>query len=77
MSNCVPIEHMPQIVDQFRKDGWQFIYRLVLTYLLFLKEKLLMSDDQAEFLETLSSQAAREVGVHWGRVIDSTHKLQL
>lgn len=50
MSNCIPIEFMPEVVDNFRREGWNFIYRLVLTYLLLLKERLMLSGDQAEFL---------------------------
>ena len=59
MSNCIPIEYMPEVIDKFRQDGWQFIYKLIVTYLLFLKERLLFSNDQAEFLQYLSTQAGR------------------
>ena len=47
MSNCIPIEHMPEVIDRFRQDGWHFIYKLIVTYLLYLKERLLFSNDQA------------------------------
>jgi hypothetical protein len=47
MSNCIPIEYMPEVIDKFRQDGWQFIYKLIVTYLLYLKERLLFSNDQA------------------------------
>lgn len=47
MSNCIPIEHMPEILSEFMKKGWASTYRLVVTYLLYLKERLLFSQDQA------------------------------
>lgn len=37
MGNCIPLEHMHAVVEKFRKDGWRFIYRLVITYLLCMK----------------------------------------
>ena len=69
MSNCIPIEYMPDVIDKFRKHGWNFIYRLIVSYLTFLKERLLVSEDQAEFLQYLSAQAGREVGTEWPRLV--------
>lgn len=37
MSTSIPMEYMHEVIDRFRKKGWQFIYQLVVTYLLFLK----------------------------------------
>jgi hypothetical protein len=37
MSNYIPIEYMHKVVDQFKKNGFKFLYRLILSYLLFLK----------------------------------------
>jgi hypothetical protein len=68
---------MPEVVDRFRKTGWRFIYQLVVAYLLFLKEKLLLSSDQSEFLENVSNQAGRELGFEWSQIIRSSHKLAL
>ena len=47
------------------KNGWSSTYKLVVTYLLYLKERLLLSQDQAEFLQCLSTQAGRDVGNIW------------
>ena len=47
MSNCIPIEHMPQVINKFMERGWRFIYQLVVAYLLYLKERLMLSGDQA------------------------------
>ena len=47
MSNCVPLEYMHLVVDKFRENGWNFIYKLIITYLLFIKEKLLLCDDSS------------------------------
>jgi hypothetical protein len=77
MSNCIPIEYMPDVIDRFRKQGWTFIYQLLLTYLLYLKERLLLSVDQADFLQYLSSQAGREVGSQWPELIASSGKVTL
>ena len=77
MSNCIPIEYMPEVIDKFRQDGWTFIYRLIVTYLLYLKERLLFSGDQAEFLQYLSSQAGREVGGEWPELITTSGKVIL
>lgn len=77
MSSCVPIEHMHRVVDSFRREGWGWLYRLVLAYLLFLKEALMLSDDQGELLMGLSSQASREVGVEWEEIIGAADKLRL
>jgi len=77
MSNCIPIEYMPPVIDKFRQDGWQFVYRLIVAYLLYLKERLLFSNDQAEFLQYLSSQAGREVGAEWPDLIATSGKVYL
>ena len=48
-----------------------------MTYLLYLKERLLFSGDQAEFLQYLSSQAGREVGGEWPELIATSGKVIL
>lgn len=47
MSTAIPMEHMHFVLDSFRKTGWNYIYKLVVTYLLYLKEFLLASRDEA------------------------------
>lgn len=59
MSNAIPMEYMHEVLDRFRKKGWNYIYQLVVTYLLFLKEFLLTTRDEAEFLSNLSTQSSR------------------
>lgn len=54
---------MHEVIDRFRKQGWKYIYRLVVTYLLFIKEFLMLSNDEAEFLVYLSTKSSRELGV--------------
>jgi hypothetical protein len=45
MSNAIPMEYMHEVLDKFRKKGWKYIYQLIVTYLLFLKDFLLISCD--------------------------------
>ena len=59
MSTAIPMEYMHGVLDQFRRKGWRYIYQLILTYLLFLKELLLTSRDEAEFLMSLNVQSSR------------------
>jgi hypothetical protein len=47
MSNSIPMEYMHQVLDKFKKKGWNYIYKLIITYLLFLKDFLLLCNDQA------------------------------
>jgi len=47
MGNCIPMEYMHEVIDRFRKQGWRYIYKLIITYLLFIKEFLLLSNDEA------------------------------
>ena len=37
MSNCIPLEYMHLVIDEFRSRGWMFIYQLVITYLAYIK----------------------------------------
>jgi|JI9StandDraft_1071089.scaffolds.fasta_scaffold981941_1 hypothetical protein len=75
MGNCVPLQYMAAVVEGFRAGGWVFLRRLVLAYLLFLRERLLGSRDQAEFLELVSVRAGQEVGSQWQQVVDSVRSL--
>ena len=59
MSTAIPMEYMHGVLDQFRRKGWKYIYQLIVTYLLFLKELLLTSRDEAEFLMCLNVQSSR------------------
>lgn len=45
MSTSIPMEYMHEVVDRFKKKGWKYMYQLIITYLLFLKELLLTSRD--------------------------------
>lgn len=59
MSNCVPLEYMHLVIDKFRLQGWPFLYQLVITYLIFLKEGLLLTSDCSEFLSQLNNASAK------------------
>jgi hypothetical protein len=77
MSNAIPMEHMHRVIEGFRREGWDFMYRLVLTYLIFLKDRLIMCEDQSEFLLTVSVQSGHDMGAEWEEVIESCEKLVL
>jgi hypothetical protein len=47
MSTSIPMEYMHEVLDKFRRRGWNYIYKLIVTYLFFLKEFLLTSRDEA------------------------------
>ena len=65
MSNCIPLEYMHFVIDNFRKYGWDFMYRLVITYLLYTKEYLLITDDSSDFLSSLNNNNSKELGIEW------------
>lgn len=54
MSKIVPLEHMHLVIDNFRNSGWHFLYSLVLCFLKALRDYLLITQDEPEFLMTLS-----------------------
>lgn len=45
MSTSIPMEYMHEVIDRFKKRGWKYMYQLIVTYLLFLKELLMTSRD--------------------------------
>ena len=63
MSTSIPMEYMHQVIDRFKKKGWKYMYQLIITYLLFLKELLLTSRDEAEFLMNVNIQSSRQLGI--------------
>jgi hypothetical protein len=71
MSTSIPMEQMHLVLDKFRRQGWGYIYKLIVTYLLYLKEFLLASRDEAEFLMFLSTQSSRQLGLEWAEMIES------
>lgn len=75
MSVCIPLQFMHEVIDKFREKGWNYLYRLVVTYLLFSKEGLMLASDQAEFLSSLNNKNSRELGIEWKEMISSADKL--
>lgn len=45
MSNVIPLEEMQTVLNKFKKHGWPYIYRLIIAFLCFLKESLMISQD--------------------------------
>ena len=41
------MEYMDEVLEKFRVNGWKYIYQLIIGYLLYLKEYLLMAEDAA------------------------------
>lgn len=50
---------MHLLITMFKKHGWNYIYKLIITYFIFLKDSLLKSEDQAEFLLLLNMKNSR------------------
>ena len=50
MGSVVPLFCMAEIVDGFRREGFGFLYALVVSYLSFLKRRLVVCGDQTEVL---------------------------
>ncbi len=71
MGICIPLEHMHLLIQKFRLHGWNFIYQLIVTYLLFLKESLLQADDESEFLVSLNTKNSMEYGRVWEELIEN------
>lgn len=68
---------MHEVVEKFRLFGWNYIYQLIITYLLFLKEELMRADDQAEFLMSLNTKNSMEYGIIWEEMVESALKFPL
>ena len=54
MSKMIPLELMHLVIDQFRNHGWHYRYSLIVCFLRALKDYLLITQDESEFLMTLS-----------------------
>ena len=59
------MEYMHEVLEKFRIGGWKYIYQLVVTYLLYLKEFLLLAEDAGEFLMNVNTKSSRELGIEW------------
>jgi hypothetical protein len=56
---------MHLVIDKFKQKGWIFIYKLICTYLLFLKDRLLLCEDSAEFYGVISNTQSKDIGSEW------------
>jgi hypothetical protein len=54
MSKLVPLPEMHRVLSGFRKDGWQFIYRLVLAILTTVRDCLLVTEDESDLISVFS-----------------------
>lgn len=63
------------MVDGFLNGGYAFLYRLALTYLLYLRRDILTAPEGS--LVVLGCSFARERGVDWPRLIAASHELRL
>ena len=50
MCSCVPLQYMPEIIDNFRIFGWIYIYKLIVCLFLHLKVELMTTEGADEFL---------------------------
>lgn len=77
LSTCIPLEFMHLMIDKFRREGWPFLYRLVIAYLLHLKEELMASNDSSEFLMKIDNGQSKELGIQWAELIDNCFKVKI
>jgi hypothetical protein len=47
------------VLHKFKNQGWKYIYKLIVAYLCYLKDKLMTSYDEAEFLQNMSSEHSK------------------
>ena len=75
MSNCIPLEYMHLVVEEFRRRGWTFIYQLIVTYLAYVKEPLMLAVDSSELLCNLNNDSGKDVGLDWDEMIKNCYKV--
>ncbi len=68
---------MHLLITMFKKYGWNYIYKLIITYFLFLKDSLLKTEDQAEFLMLLNMKNSTEYGNVWEGLINKAQTVQI
>lgn len=54
MSKLVPLHEMHRVMSGFRKEGWNFIYRLILAILTTVRDCLLVTEDESDLISVLS-----------------------
>lgn len=54
MSKLVPLQEMQRVINGFRKEGWNFIYRLVIAILSTVRDCLLVTEDESDLISALS-----------------------
>jgi hypothetical protein len=77
MSKLIPLSDMHAVLNSFRREGWGFIYRLIMACLKTTRDCLLMTDDESEFIAALSEQNFQELGLDWQTVFKEAAKMTL
>ena len=65
----VPLESLHLIYAGFIVDKWQFIYRMALALLVYLKPQLLECEDEGEVNAMLAPSAARARPLDWEDIV--------
>lgn len=54
MLKVVPLEFSHLAIDAFIQEGFLAIYKIIITYLIYLKEELFIRNDSSDVLHRLS-----------------------
>ena len=76
MCNLIPLEDAHLLLDIFITEGFLGFYKVILTYLLFLKEELMMKDDTSDLLNRFSVTHSQEE-VDWEEILQASRGFRL
>jgi len=72
MCNVVPLEAAHLVIDKFVCDGWMGFLSVVVSYLVYLKEELMMKTEATDILARFSSHNEE---VEWEVVITASDNI--
>lgn len=89
-AKVVPITEMGQVLNEFLKNGWIFFYKLVITILLRLKDKLFRLKDPSDILTLIKPSEVYKKGSNflkglslpsekltWSKLLEETDEMKL
>ena len=76
MCNVVPLKWTHLVVDMFITDGFVGFIRIVLCYLVYLKDELMEMEDESDILGRFSSTYSQEK-VDWEGVLKAAMEFRV
>jgi hypothetical protein len=73
-AKVVPIVEMGQVLDEFFKNGWIFFYKMVITILLRLKDKLFNLKDPSDILTLIKPSEVYKKGCNFLKGLAQPHE---